>query len=232
MKGSDMKRDRVFDFFSRQSQRRMTWVLIAINVFWYLVVESVTGRSAIGLIRAGAMYSPLVTHGQWFRIISAMYVHVSVIHILVNMISLWSLAIVETIFSMEFMFVLYTVTGVVGNCLGLLLGPGAVSAGASGAIFGLFGAMLGLAFMKVLPNVVRNQLLLLLAINVVLDVTNRSTIDWVSHLGGLVAGVLLTMLYVRRLRSRRFWKIGAVVAAVLTLLALTVALCTRLPMMI
>ncbi|WP_083511441.1 rhomboid family intramembrane serine protease [Alicyclobacillus acidiphilus] len=213
----------------RPWNRPVTSILIAANVLWFVIVENVTGYSASGLLRAGAMYAPLVYHGQWFRIISAMFVHVTIMHLLVNMISLWTLGVVEEILTASSMIVIYAVSGMVGNILGLFLASNIVSAGASGAIFGLFGAMLELAMLKVLPGVVRNQLLILLAVNVVLDISNLGSIDWLAHLGGLVCGALLTVLYVKRMRNPMVWKMGAIVATCLACLSLLLALFTPLP---
>lgn len=206
-----------------------TWIIIGLNIFWFLIVESVSGRNVAGLARAGAMVNYFVSHGQLFRLFSAMFVHVTITHLLVNMISLWTLIVVESLMGTNVFLVLFLVSGVIGNLLSLAFGP-VVSAGASGAIFGLFGAMLALAFMRILPKVVRNQLLFMLAINVVLDVTHVG-IDWLAHLGGMVAGILLTILYVKGKRKATAWRASAIVLVVLTAISLVVALFTPLPLM-
>ena len=141
----------------------------------------------------------LVQSGDWYRLFTAMFVHVTPIHILVNMVSLWSLFLVEMVYGSVPYLILYLFSGFVGNLLSvLLLNPYDVSAGASGAIFGVFGAAVALGFQGVFPKVARNQMLLLLAINIIYDLTNPQ-IDLVGHLGGLASGLLFATLY-RKLR--------------------------------
>ncbi|GLG01490.1 rhomboid family intramembrane serine protease [Alicyclobacillus hesperidum subsp. aegles] len=205
------------------------WTFLVLNVAWYVLVESATGRSATGLLRAGAMLPPLVQQGQWFRILSAMFVHVSPLHILVNMISLWTLFIVERLLTTPFFIVLYVISGAIGNLLSMPFLPNAVSGGASGAIFGLFGAMLALALMGQFPPFVRNQLLIVLAVNVVIDISNLGTIGWIAHLGGMISGALLTLIFVRYVRNRRFWIGVSVVCCIATAVSLIYALVTPLP---
>lgn len=207
-----------------------TWVIMALNIVWYLVVESVSGRTPAGLVRAGAMVNAFVEHGQLFRLLSSVFVHVTITHLVVNMISLWTLSVVESMLGINMFLILYLASGIVGNLLNLVMGPFLiVSAGASGAIFGLFGAMLALAFRRILPSVVRNQLLFILAINVVLDATNGG-IDWLAHLGGMITGILLTLMYVKGWRHPTGWRIGAAVLVALTMISLAISLFTPLPM--
>ncbi|EJY54641.1 Rhomboid family protein [Alicyclobacillus hesperidum URH17-3-68] len=107
--------------------------------------------------------------------------------------------------------------------------PNAVSGGASGAIFGLFGAMLALALMGQFPPFVRNQLLIVLAVNVVIDISNLGTIGWIAHLGGMISGALLTLIFVRYVRNRPFWIGVSVVCCIATAVSLIYALVTPLP---
>ncbi|GMA65356.1 rhomboid family intramembrane serine protease [Alicyclobacillus fastidiosus] len=206
-----------------------TWKMIAITVAWYAIVQSVFGHSTEGDARAGAMVGMFVTHGQVFRLLTATFVHVSVMHLLVNMISLWTLTAVESLLGTNVFLTLYLVSGLFGNVLTLAFIPvNDVSAGASGAIFGLFGAMLALSLLRILPGVVRNQLLFILAINVVLDFTNHD-INWLAHLGGMIAGMLLTLIYVKVNQRPSVWRIAAVGMSGLTALCLVVALFAPLP---
>jgi rhomboid protease GluP len=203
---------------------RVTWVLIVVNVLWYVVVETRTGRSDQGLVHAGAVYSVDVFHGQWYRLLSAMFVHMSVVHITLNMVSLANLYVVEIILGAWPFAFLYVVSGFVGNLLGLWLLPGyAVAAGASGAIFGVFAAALVLSFKGFLNKAARNQLLILLVINFVYDLSNAH-IDSSAHFGGLVAGIVVTLGLIRwRKFHRRFQVLGGVSVAV-TGVALVIAL--------
>lgn len=202
--------------------------LIAVTVLWYAVVETIFGHNTMGLVRSGAMANLLVEHGQVFRLLSSMFVHVTFVHLLVNMISLWTLTVVERLVGSYAFITVYVLSGLVGNLLSMAFtGPTTVSAGASGAIFGLFGVMLALAFLRRLPPIVRNQLLIILAINIVLDVTNP-TIDWLAHLGGMVAGMLIALWFVWGSPQAKLLRAFAHVSAVATIVALLVALFTPL----
>jgi len=206
------------------------WIFLLVTVLWYLIVETITGRSTFGLLRAGALYPPLVEHGQWFRVLSTMFVHVSLWHILVNMISLWTLFVVEQALSTPVFIALYVISGAVGSLLTLPISPDQVSAGASGAIFGLFGAMLALALMGMFPPYVRNQLLMVLVVNVVIDIMNLGTIGWMAHLGGLATGMALTYGFAKWLRNPRFWTVLAWICSLACGISLAWDLATPLPL--
>jgi rhomboid protease GluP len=197
-----------------------TFGIIAITAFWFLVVESIYGHSATGFMNAGALAGVSVQSGQWYRLISSLFVHLSTVHLLLNMISLWSLFIVELIFGTRPFLVLYGVSGIVGNLISvLLMNPFVLSAGASGAVFGIFGAIFAVSFQGGLNKVLRNQLILLLAANLIFDLSHPD-INLIAHLGGLVTGVVFTWIY-RRTRSRqKLWTILAYSTGILFALSL------------
>lgn len=203
-----------------------TWIIMAVTIFWFLVVQTIFGHTTEGYLHSGALAGTLVSHGQWFRLFSSIFVHINIMHILVNMISLWTLAIVESAMGRDFFVVAYVLGGVIGNILSFAFSSDyVISAGASGAIFSLFGCMLGLAYLRVLPIVVRNQLLFILIINIVLDITH-SGIDWLAHLGGLGVGFLLTVWY-RKVKKRPFLlRMAGVLLVVLSALSLIFTVCT------
>lgn len=205
---------------SFRKQAPVTTVLILVNVFWYVVVETMTGRSVVGLVQAGAVFGNGVLAGQWYRLFTAMFVHVSIIHIGLNMISLASLYVVEILLGSWPFAALYFIAGLIGNLLSIWVLPGMeVAAGASGAIFGVFAAALVLSFKGYLNKAARNQLLILLVINLVYGFANAG-IDNAGHIGGLLAGILFTMGLIKWARYRRFFRISGIVLSVLSGLAL------------
>lgn len=204
-------------------------VLLVVTILWYVVIETIFGHNTIGLVRSGAMVNAFVAHGQIFRLLSSVFVHVTFVHLLVNMISLWTLTIVERLVGSYAFLTIYVASGLIGNLLSLALtSPNVVSAGASGAIFGLFGVMLALALMRRLPGIVRNQLLIILAINVVLDVTDAN-IDWLAHLGGMVAGMIITLWLVKVPQNMTLWRVLCYLCGLATFVALIIAIFTPLP---
>lgn len=182
-----------------------TYGIIVVTVFWYIVVESIYGHSTAGLMNAGALAGVSMQSGQWYRIVSSIFVHLSIIHLLLNMISLWSLFVVELIFGTRPFIVLYGISGIVGNLISVLfMDPFVLSAGASGAVFGVFGAIFALSFQGGVNKVLRNQLILLLAANLIFDLSNPG-INLIAHLGGLLVGVLFTWVYKQTYQNRRLW---------------------------
>lgn len=181
-----------------------TWTIVILNLLWFVVVEQVRGLSESGLVNSGA----LTPGAHWYQYISAMFVHVSVMHIALNMFSLVSLYVVEFLLGWASFVSLYLISGVFGNLLFNVLTPG-VSAGASGAIFGVFGAALALSLLHILPKPVRNQLLVVLVLNLLYDFT-QPDIGTSAHIGGLIAGMILGAVFFRRGRGRTWVLILAV----------------------
>lgn len=178
-----------------------TGALIAANVavFGVMVASGVHPLSPTSqsLLTWGADYAPKVSEGQWWRLLTAMFLHVGVVHIAMNMWGLWNVgSFVERALGTTIFLVIYMLSGWAGSVVSVLMKPMSVSAGASGAIFGIFGAMLALVLrprrgvpMEALRPI-RNSTLSLLAINLWLGITTP-VIDLAAHGGGFVAGFLL-----------------------------------------
>ncbi|MBX5437399.1 MAG: rhomboid family intramembrane serine protease [Alicyclobacillaceae bacterium] len=208
-------------------QAHATVVIIVLNALWFLIVQQVKGFSIQGLLAAGAVDQPDVLAGQWYRLVSSMFVHASAVHIGLNMVSLASLYVVELLVGTPAFIFIYFLTGVVGGALALALNPDTVMLGASAAIFGVFGAALMLSFQGVLSRATRNQLLIWLAINLAYGFSSPH-IGNAAHIGGLVTGMLITRLLTRWLsrpwQSRRYLRWVAAVCTGLTALSLAKAL--------
>lgn len=133
---------------SKPRQVPVTAALIAINVLVFLVMLAFGAglwHSANGVQLAwGANFGPATQDGQWWRLFTAMFIHFGVIHLALNMFALWDVGrLVERVFGRTRFVLLYLGSGVIGNLLSLVLqGNEAVSGGASGAIFSLYGALL------------------------------------------------------------------------------------------
>ncbi|MYS43150.1 rhomboid family intramembrane serine protease, partial [Streptomyces sp. SID5998] len=187
--------------------RLVTKVLIGLNLAFFLVQLSVgdafTDRfSLIG--QAIAPYSGAVegvAQGQWYRLITAMFLHANYFHILFNMLSLWWIGgPLEAALGRARYLALYFVSGLAGSALTYLLAaPNQQSLGASGAIFGLFGATAVL--MRRLRYDMR-PVIALLVINLIITF-GWGSIAWQAHIGGLVAGVVVGYAMVHAPRERR-----------------------------
>jgi rhomboid protease GluP len=134
--------------FQITPQPYVTRVLIAANLIVFVVMVmtgvSATNPTLEALVRWGALFGPLTLDGQWWRLFTCMFLHIGIIHIAFNM---WVLAsggrLVERMFGHVGFLILYVISGLGGSLAALLWSPDVVSAGASGAIFGIFGGMLG-----------------------------------------------------------------------------------------
>jgi rhomboid protease GluP len=184
--------------------RFLAYILIAINIAVFLVVE-VTGGSTnqLHMVDMGAKFNPLILKGEWWRFFTPMFLHFGLMHLVMNMFSLYIMGpLVERIFGkIRFLFI-YFVAGLFGVMASFVFTDG-VSAGASGAIFGLFGALLffGLIQNKFHFRIDLKQILVLVAVNLGFGLLTPG-IDNSAHIGGLIGGFLTaTLVYLPRLRN-------------------------------
>jgi rhomboid protease GluP len=190
--------------------------ILAANVasFAFAVVR---GVSAIQpepgqLLELGANFGPLTLDGQWWRLVSATFVHIGFVHLAFNMWCLWSLGnVAERMFGNFTFLWIYLLSGIGGSLASLVWHPSIVSAGASGAIFGIAGAlasMLHFGHILVPRGVVRellSSLLFFVGFNLVFGFLLPG-IDNAGHIGGLVVGLGLGAALHRSLPSgRRSW---------------------------
>lgn len=153
-----------------------------------------------------AQINPAVSAGQWWRVITGAFVHAGMLHIFFNMYALWIFGpqIERQVGGAAFAG-LYLASMLWGAAAFLALAPGATAVGASGAIFGLFGAWIGASYRARHTPAGRRmfqQLILLLGINLALPLFIRA-VAWQAHLGGLVAGVAIVLLWQRLPRTSR-----------------------------
>lgn len=171
----------------------VTMVLIAINAAVF--VPSLAGGSTVG--RGGsnelafdyALFGPAVASGEWYRLVTAGFLHYGLIHIGFNMLILYQLGqLLEPVFG-RVRFGLVYLTALLGGSVGaLILTPNALTAGASGAVFGLMGAS-AVALRSRGINLFQTSIGSLLVMNLVLTFAIRG-ISIGGHLGGLAAGVV------------------------------------------
>jgi rhomboid protease GluP len=188
--------------------------LLTLNVLIFLL-ETLTGGSTntLNLIRFGAQYGPSVEAGEYWRFITAAFLHIGILHILVNGFCLWELGRpLERLYgSAQFGFT-YLVSGAAGSLFSFFahefIAPRTVSAGASGAIFGVAGAMViaGRRFEHLVPEnfhkVFGVGVLPFIAFNLYYGFTH-SGIDNFAHLGGVLAGVFCGLVLKPQEETRR-----------------------------
>jgi len=159
-----------------------------------------------------------VEHGEWWRLITAAFMHYGPLHLGMNMFSLFFVgSILEQVVGPWRFLVLYFVAGLAGSAGALLVTPNSPTAGASGAIFGVLGALLVLERRGNIAT--GGQVLGLIVLNLVFTFAIPG-ISIGGHIGGLIAGILLMLAYVR---FRHTWQMSLAAAAVVTAVAIIVA---------
>ncbi|MCD2193212.1 rhomboid family intramembrane serine protease [Actinomycetospora endophytica] len=167
--------------------------LIAINVAVFVLTVinagSVANNTDGSLFAAAALAPVQVAGGGWWRLVTSGFLHIGLLHLLFNMIALWFIGRdIELVLGRLRFSVLYGVSLLGGSAAVMLFGsPGGTVAGASGAIFGLMGALVVLLRRMRLPM---TQALVIIGINVVLSLTIPG-ISLLGHLGGLVVGAVV-----------------------------------------
>lgn len=186
-----------------------TYALIAANVAMFAFElasgASLGGPNAHQMLALGADYGPLTAGGQPWRLVTAMFLHWGVIHIGMNMVCLYQVRIVERMMSHAEFIALYFASGLVGGLTSLAVHPLAVSAGASGAVFGMFGAFAGVMLVlraKFPPDVwsrTMRSLGMFFGLNLVFGLSQRA-IDMSAHLGGLATGFVCAYVLAKTAR--------------------------------
>jgi rhomboid protease GluP len=194
--------------------------------FWFPTPESV--------LPWGADYGPFTLSGQWWRMFTSLFVHFGILHLFFNMLVLFNIGpFIESLSGRVSYLILYLISGIGGGSASLVWHPTTVSAGASGAIFGLYGALLAFLLRHrktIAPEALkslRKGALLFVGYNFLFGLL--PLIDMAAHIGGLVAGFLVALFLLQRTpeaNSGFTWR-GATAIAVG--LALTVGALRVLP---
>ncbi|HVM58106.1 MAG TPA: rhomboid family intramembrane serine protease [Gaiellaceae bacterium] len=182
----------------RRTTALVTRILIGLNVAVYLVtVVQGGGINSPGgsLFDKWLLYGPYVARGDWWRLITAAFLHEGILHIGFNMLALWFVgAPVEEYLGRVRYLLVYLVSGLAGSAGALFQSPHVPTVGASGAIFGILGALLVIEYQVTgrLMGTAMTWIVLNLAISFAVP-----GISWGGHVGGLIAGILCTLGFAR-----------------------------------
>ena len=201
-----------------------TYILLAINiaVFGWMVLQGVSAKdpTTAQLLHYGATNAGYILLGhQWWRLLTATFVHVGLLHIATNMWCLWNLGLLgEPLLGPVGLIAVYLITGIAGNllslCSNVLARDGvSVGAGASGAVFGIAGILIVLLSNKKLPipafelNRLRRSVIQFAVLNLILGIganfTSIVRIDNHAHIGGFLSGLALGVPLLPRMTSGR-----------------------------
>ncbi|MEU2514601.1 rhomboid family intramembrane serine protease [Streptomyces syringium] len=210
--------------------RLVTKILLGMNVALWIVVMAVGDRvvDALELFGRAALtpVSPLegVAEGQWYRLLTATFLHQEPMHLAFNMLSLWFLGPpLEAALGRVRYLALYVLSGLGGSALAYLVAaPNQPSLGASGAVFGLLGAT---AVLLRRLNYDMRPVVALLVLNLIFTFT-WSNISWEAHVGGLVVGTAVAFGLVHAPRDKRALVQYATCGAALLVIVAVVAVRT------
>lgn len=179
----------------------LTYINIAVFLLMAVSGVGIFLPEGLSLLKWGADFGPLTLTGEWWRALTCNFIHIGIIHLLMNMYAMLYIgAYLEPLVRTSRLFVAYLLTGLCSAGVSLAAHPETLSAGASGAIFGLYGIFLAYLLFHRIEKHQRKSLLWSIGLFVVYNLLNgftHSGIDNAAHIGGLVSGFLLGLGYVQ-----------------------------------
>lgn len=198
--------------------------LINIILFAVMVINGADILEPAGdvLIRWGANYKPnTLLDGEWWRLITSCFLHIGILHLLANMYALMSIGfLLEPYLGKSRFLAAYLLAGIAGGITSLWWHSTLLGAGASGAIFGMYGVFLAMLTTNLIDKKARKPLLLSIIIFVAFNLTAglKNGIDNAAHIGGLVSGLVAGYAYLPGLKNPNSKSLKYTVIAVLTVL--------------
>jgi len=180
-----------------------TYTIIGINVIVFILMAingaGIFAPNALVHIDWGSNFSPLTLSGDWWRLITCVFLHFGIIHLAMNSYALYMAGVyLEPMLGKTKYIIAYLATGIFASLASLWWHSEAVnSAGASGAIFGLYGIFLALLFTNLIPKQMRSSLLQSIGVFVVFNLVYgvKSGIDNAAHIGGLLSGLVIGFIF-------------------------------------
>ena len=182
-------------FTNKSSFVTYTIIIICVILFGLMYILGNGSMDENTLIAFGANLGSFTKSGEYFRLITCAFLHIGVVHLLFNMYALYVLGPQVESFFGKFKFTLiYLLSAVSASILSLIFNDNVISAGASGAIFGLLGALLyfGYYYRVYLGNVLKSQIVPIVLINLLFGFVVQG-VDNAAHIGGLIGGILTSM---------------------------------------
>lgn len=209
------KRNKIAEKLFSYKKPVITYAIITICVLLFIMMYVLGNGSenTLTLINFGANLDVLTKSGEYYRLFTCIFLHIGIMHLICNMYSLYVIGKeVEGLFGKWKYLLIYVLSGICGSILSLAFSHNTVSAGASGAIFGLLGALLyfGYYYRTYLGVAMKSSIIPVILINLVIGFLS-SGIDNAAHIGGLVAGILIAMALGVPDRTSKTEKINGIV---------------------
>lgn len=198
------------DVFSKKTPY-ITYILIFINILFYVL--SIISNS---FYNSMVLNPSKILNGEYYRLLSCIFMHGGIIHLLCNMYCLYVIGPqVESFFGKIKYIVIYLLSGIIGSLMSLSI-TNSISLGASGAIFGLLGSILyfGYHYRVYLSQAIKSQIIPLIVLNLFLGFILNG-VDNAAHIGGLIGGVLVSMMAGVKYKSSTMEKVNGLILTII-----------------
>lgn len=227
MNKNTMKKEKKLEKIFSPKKPVVTYILIVLNLMVFLYGVLHGNDELINMF--GNNYE-LVQNGEFYRLLTCMFVHADILHILFNMIALYSIGpVVERYYGKSKFLLIYLISGLLGSIFsGVFMTANSISIGASGAIFGLLGSICYFTYYyrATLQGILRGSIMPVIIINLVIGFLS-SSIDLSAHIGGLIGGILISMAIGIGDKHRKSDQINGLVVLVLMAVFLIYMMMTK-----
>ena len=213
------KRSKIAEKIFSYKMPSITYIIIGICVFLFIMmyIFGNGSESTSTLIKFGANYDLLTKSGEYYRLFTCMFLHIGIWHLLCNMYSLYIIGKeIENLYGKSKYLVIYVLSGLCGSILSIAFSHNTISAGASGAIFGLLGALLyfGYYYRTYLGATIRSSIIPVIILNLIIGLLTPG-ISNSAHIGGLVGGILVSMMVGVPDKSTKIEKINGLILSII-----------------
>jgi rhomboid protease GluP len=191
------KRESLFNFFKPVEGYFITPLLLLSNIliFAFMIAMGVDLLEPTGKViyEWGANFGPAVSDGEWWRLLTAVFLHIGIIHLLSNMMALGFIGFaLEPILGKTRFLAAYIISGIAGSLFSIYNHPEIISAGASGAIFGMYGVLIAVLTTKLGKGKVNKIALPIMSLYILyqLAMGMKDGVDNAAHIGGLIGGII------------------------------------------
>ncbi len=220
-----------FSLFIPTESYFITPILVLLNIIFFIVMV-VSGVSIISpdgesLIRWGANFRPVTIDGEWWRFISSCFLHIGIFHLLMNIYALLYIGLMLEPYLGKARFLsAYLLSGIAGSAASFYWHDLTISAGASGAIFGMYGVFLAMLTTNFIEKSARKALITSIAVFVGYNLLNgmKGGIDNAAHIGGLISGLIIGYSYYPSLKNPKQKEFSTIAIGVMS----TVILCVSI----
>ncbi len=208
----------------------ITPILIDLNILLFIIM-TLTGVNFMqpdneSLLLWGANFRPSTLQGEWYRLLTSCFLHIGIFHLLMNMYALLFIGLLLEPYLGKIKFaVAYLLTGLISSTASIYWHDLVISAGASGAIFGMYGVFLAMLTTNIIEKEKRNTLMTSIALFVGYNLINgmKEGIDNSAHIGGLISGFIIGFAFVQSLKKPEDSKLNIKIIALLIICSISIS---------